>query len=164
VNAIDLFSAPGGSVAFARARVDLQRSVGRDTGAPFAVVQDGVSHAFEQMCRYSTRPETLTAWLRVVARHEVWRLMERLNREPLSDGLRVQEAPDPHSLELAMEAREALGILAALGTRQRETLTLEAAGHSYAEIQRIRGVTYTNVNRHMSEGRARARVLRGAPV
>jgi DNA-directed RNA polymerase specialized sigma24 family protein len=149
--------------AFAEQRARLLRSVGRDTGAPPSVVEDGVSHAFEQMCRHPTRPETLTSWLRVVARHEVWRLMGRLRREPLADGTALgEEVPDPHSVELAIEARQALGILAALGANRRETLTLGAAGHSYAEIQRIRGVTYTNVNRHMSEGRAMARALRAA--
>jgi DNA-directed RNA polymerase specialized sigma24 family protein len=48
-------------------------------------------------------------------------------------------------VELEVEAREALRLLASLGRNQRETLTLAAAGHSYAEIQAIRGVTYTNV-------------------
>ncbi|MCP9491201.1 MAG: hypothetical protein MSC31_15190 [Solirubrobacteraceae bacterium MAG38_C4-C5] len=160
-------------VAFAAARAALQRSVARDTGAPRTVVEDGISHAFEQLCRHPTRPETVLSWLRVVARHEVWRLMRRLRREPLTgdicqpaghNGERRsinpgEQVPDPHTLELAVEARQALRTLAALGDNQRQTVTLGVSGHSYAEIQRIRGVTLTNVNRHMHEGRARARAL-----
>jgi len=104
-------------------------------------------------------------WLHVVARHEVWRLMGKLRRETLAGESMMalgERVSDPHTLELAIEARQTLGILAALGDNQRETLALAAAGHSYAEIQRIRGVTYTNVNRHMTEGRAMARALRAA--
>lgn len=163
-------------VAFAAASAALQRSVARDTGAPHSVVEDGVSHAFEQLCRHPTRPETVMSWLRVVARHEVWRVMGRLRREPLTgdicnlarhDGERRsialgEQVSDPHTLELAVEARQALRTLAALNANQRHTLTLGVAGHSYAEIQRMRGVTYTNVNRHMHEGRARARALHAA--
>jgi DNA-directed RNA polymerase specialized sigma24 family protein len=53
-------------------------------------------------------------------------------------------------------------VLASLKQRQRKTLALKVAGYSYREIQALRGVTYTNVNRHVSEGRAAARRLREA--
>jgi DNA-directed RNA polymerase specialized sigma24 family protein len=69
-------------------------------------------------------------------------------------------AASPHTLELAHEAHEALHVLASLKQRQRQTLAM--AGFSYREIQALRGVTYTNVNRHVSEGRAMARKLRDA--
>jgi DNA-directed RNA polymerase specialized sigma24 family protein len=40
-----------------------------------------------------------------------------------------------------------------LGTHRRSALTLRAAGYSYKEIQQLLGVTYTWVNRHVTEGR-----------
>jgi DNA-directed RNA polymerase specialized sigma24 family protein len=42
---------------------------------------------------------------------------------------------------------------AALGTHRRSALTLRAAGYSYKEIQQLLGVTYTWVNRYVTEGR-----------
>jgi DNA-directed RNA polymerase specialized sigma24 family protein len=36
-------------------------------------------------------------------------------------------------------------------------LGLKLAGFSYREITELLGVTYTNVNRHLSEGRAERR-------
>jgi DNA-directed RNA polymerase specialized sigma24 family protein len=47
--------------------------------------------------------------------------------------------------------------LASLEERQRETLALHVAGFSYREIQAIRGVTFTNVNRHVTERRREVR-------
>jgi transposase len=46
--------------------------------------------------------------------------------------------------------------------RQRRTLALKVSGYSCREIQSLRGVTCTNVDRHVSEGRATARKLRKA--
>jgi DNA-directed RNA polymerase specialized sigma24 family protein len=103
----------------------------------------------------------------------VWRLLRKQGRElPAEDacgqdggGRAVpleERAASPHTLELALEAREALRVLASLKERQRKTLALRVAGFSYREIQALRGATYTNVNRHVSEGRAAARRLRDA--
>jgi RNA polymerase sigma factor (sigma-70 family) len=161
---------------FSEQRQRLVRILHRETGAPIALVEDGVSHAFEQLCRHQPKRDRVVGWLRVVARHEVFRLLRNLRREPLAEDLQrrssegipaqpvpiAQQVSDPRTVELEIEAREALRLLASLGRNQRETLTLAAAGHSYAEIQRIRGVSYTNVNRHMTEGRAKARRLRDA--
>jgi DNA-directed RNA polymerase specialized sigma24 family protein len=41
-------------------------------------------------------------------------------------------------------------------------LVLRAAGYGYKEIAERLGVTYTNVNRHVTEGRAELRELRDA--
>jgi RNA polymerase sigma factor (sigma-70 family) len=59
--------------------------------------------------------------------------------------------------ELAVEAREALRALAGLRWRRRRVLELKLAGFSYREIMELLGVTYTNVNRHLTEGRAELR-------
>jgi DNA-directed RNA polymerase specialized sigma24 family protein len=55
-------------------------------------------------------------------------------------------------VELAHEARDLLRSIAALGINRRTALTLRAAGYSYREIQDLLGVTYTWVNRHVTEG------------
>ncbi|HYY20824.1 MAG TPA: sigma factor-like helix-turn-helix DNA-binding protein [Thermoleophilaceae bacterium] len=65
-------------------------------------------------------------------------------------------------VELAVEAREALRALAGLRWRRRRVLALRAAGYSYKEIAAKLGVTYTNVNRQLTEGRAELRPLRDA--
>jgi DNA-directed RNA polymerase specialized sigma24 family protein len=62
----------------------------------------------------------------------------------------------------AIEAREALRALAGLRWRRRRVLALRLAGYGYKEIAERLGVTYTNVNRHISEGSAELRRLRDA--
>ena len=47
--------------------------------------------------------------------------------------------------------------MAGLRSRRRRALELKLAGFSYREIMELLGVTYTNVNRHLSEGRAELR-------
>ena len=47
-----------------------------------------------------------------------------------------------------------------LRPREARYLALLAAGYSYAEIAEREGVTYTNVNKHLSRGALRARELR----
>ena len=106
----------------------------------------------------------------VVALHEGFRLL-RVQRRELIEGSTsegsgrpplAERIVDPRSPGLALEAKQALETLASLKRRQRDTLALRVSGYSYREIQAIRGVTYTNVNRHVSEGRAAARRLRDA--
>jgi RNA polymerase sigma factor (sigma-70 family) len=155
-------------------RERLVRLVRSDTRAPLALAEDAVSHAFEQLCRTQPeRTEAIAGWLRVVARHEAWRLLRKQGRELPAEEACGQDgnewvvpleerAASPYTLELALEAREALRVLASLKERQSRTLALKVAGFSYREIQALRGVTYTNVNRHVSQGRAAARRLRDA--
>jgi DNA-directed RNA polymerase specialized sigma24 family protein len=68
----------------------------------------------------------------------------------------------PVDVELAVEAREALHALAGLRWRRRRMLVLRAAGYSYKEIAEMLSVTYTNVNGHVTGGRAELRELREA--
>src|SRR5919199_4172791 len=80
-------------------------------------------------------------------------------RQPVPVEERVEA---PVGVELAVEAREALRALAGLRWRRRRVLALRAAGYSYKEIAAKLGVTYTNVNRHVTEGRGELRELRDA--
>ena len=75
---------------------------------------------------------------------------------------RVPSLADPHDTETAIEAREALRSLSALRWRRRRVLVLQAAGYSYKEIAELLGITYTNVNRQITAGRAELRRLRDA--
>jgi DNA-directed RNA polymerase specialized sigma24 family protein len=161
---------------FQEHRERLVRLVRADTRAPRPVCEDAVSHAFEQLCLTQPGRERIAGWLRVVARNEAWRLLRKQAREPLAADALKGEGPggsrfsiaideveaSPVTTELVLEAHEALRTLARLKGRQRATLALKVAGYSYREIQALRRVTYTNVNRHMTEGRAAARKLRDA--
>jgi RNA polymerase sigma factor (sigma-70 family) len=157
-------------------RERLVRLVRSDTRAPLPVCEDAVSHAFEQLCLTQPGRERIGGWLRVVARNEARRLVRKQVREPLAEDIVRSEGPDgrrspvplaelvasARTTELVLEAHAALRTLARLKDRQRATLALKVAGYSYREIQALRRVTYTNVNRHITEGRAAARKLRDA--
>jgi RNA polymerase sigma factor (sigma-70 family) len=145
---------------------------------PEALAEDACAHAWLQLCR--TQPErtkNLPGWLRVVALHEGFRLLRQAGREPLAEDVCRQERADggggvplpleelleaPVGVELAVEARDALRAVAALRWRRRRVLVLQAAGYSYKEMAELLGVTYTNVNRHVTEGRAELREIRKA--
>jgi len=149
----------------------LLRLVGRDVNTSDATVEDAVSFAFLQLCRTPPeRGDSLSAWLRVVARHEALRDDRRQRRTVSLDapppgqdeqtGERMNLAdrlPAPVDTELAVEAREALRALADLRWRRRRVLALKVAGFSYAEIQERLGLTYTNVNRQLTRSRKELR-------
>jgi RNA polymerase sigma factor (sigma-70 family) len=150
----------------------LVRQVQRGDGVPEAVAEDCASIAFLQLCRKQPdRCERTPGWLRVVARHEAYAWHRHARRcwsldEPVAEssatgaGERATFADlvrAPVDVDLAVDAREALRSLAGLGDRRRAALTLKVAGYSYREIQEILGVTYTWINRHLTEGRAALR-------
>ena len=146
----------------------LVRQVQRRDGVPEAVAEDCASIAFLQLCRRQPeRCEQTPGWLRVVARHEAYAWHRHTNRcwsldEPAAsvEGGSVtftDLVPAPVDVELAFDAREALRSLAGLGDRRRTALTLKVAGYSYREIQELLGVTFTWINRHITEGRAELR-------
>jgi RNA polymerase sigma factor (sigma-70 family) len=148
----------------------LVRQVQRDAGVPDAVAEDCAAFAFLQLCRNQPERGPATgAWLRVVARHEAFawlRQRRRLRVLEEEDGWgrptpAVERIPARLDVELEHEARELLRAIAALGTNRRTALALRAAGYSYREIQALLGVTYSWVNRHVTEGR---QALRRADV
>jgi RNA polymerase sigma factor (sigma-70 family) len=145
--------------------------------APPWLVEEGCGHAWEQLIRHQPGRERILAWLRVVAYHEVLRLNRRKVHErslefeltlngsdsPKTSALdQLSALADPHDIETAIEAREALRALAGLRWRRRRVIALRLAGYSYKEIAERLGVTYTNVNRHVTEGQAELRRLRDA--
>ena len=120
------------------------------------------------------RPRELIRWTKTVVKHEA--LAIRRNRERLlgtPPPLRAGEkaADDPMALipargggpderleirEHVARSREALRTLKPAELR---SLTLLAAGYSYAEIGEITGFSQTKVNRCLAEGRERFRTL-----
>jgi RNA polymerase sigma factor (sigma-70 family) len=149
----------------------LLRLVARDTGAAPALVEDACCFAWLQLLSHQPERERIVGWLRVVARHEALRLQrQQWGTRPLEVPTRegwhgqtgerltlAERLPAPVDTELAVEASEALRALAGLRWRRRRVLELKLAGFSYREIMELLGVTYTNVNRHLSEGRAELR-------
>jgi RNA polymerase sigma factor (sigma-70 family) len=161
---------------FRRHHGRLVRLVQRDVGAPEAVAEDAVCFAFLQLCRRQPeRSDRTVGWLRVVARHEALRLLRNLwSNVPLDKAgpgrpelvgepiPLVERIAGPVDVELASEARDALRALAGLRWLRRRVLALKAAGYSYEEIGEVLGVTYTNVNRHLTRARTELNELRRA--
>lgn len=112
------------------------------------------------------RPRELGRWMRTVVKHEA--LAVRAGRErglgnAPRDGVEAvalapapEEGPERRAEELEdlARSREALGRLKPAELR---TLTLLAAGYSYAEIGEITGFTRRKVQRSLVEGRDRFR-------
>jgi RNA polymerase sigma factor (sigma-70 family) len=116
----------------------------------------------------SDRPRELIRWTKTVVKHEA--LAIRRNRERLL-GAAENGAGDPIARIAAgdagpgerLEQREQVArsreALRALKPAERRSLTLLAAGYSYAEIGEITGFSQTKVNRCLAEGRERFRRL-----
>lgn len=116
----------------------------------------------------SERPRELVRWMKTVVKHEA--LAIRRNRERLL-GLGEDGAGDPiERLASAgagpserTEQREQIArnreALRALKPAELRSLTLLAAGYSYAEIGEMTGFSRTKVNRSLAEGRERFRRL-----
>ncbi len=135
--------------------------------APRELIEDACQTAWATLLRAQPNRDSNFAWLRVVAIHEAYRLsaidrrdarLERLSRE---DGDWHEVIADPRSLDDALEALEALRVLASLPEGRRIDLALKVAGYSYEEIRaRTPGRTRTNVNKSLVKGRAHIRRMR----
>lgn len=116
--------------------------------------------------RQPDRGATLFAWLVTVAIHEGYRLSAIDRRDlsldapaPAADewvpGHQGHRIVDRDVVDESLEARRALRALAALTGRQRQYAVLRVAGLSYREIAAREGVTYTNVNKHLTKASRR---------
>jgi RNA polymerase sigma factor (sigma-70 family) len=122
--------------------------------------------------------ERYVGWVYTVARNEHLALIRRDHGHFSLDSWAVEsrDAPleqlpglgEPHVIA---EQREQLALLDEVPPERREALLLQAAGHSYAEIGDLMGLTPRQVTRYLSEGtrrvreldRERSRVPRGPP-
>jgi RNA polymerase sigma factor (sigma-70 family) len=146
----------------------------RQTARRYSLCEDDAEDAYQRALEIllvkapSDRPRELIRWMKTVVKHEA--LAIRRYRERLlgvgADGVGDPVArlaadgagPDERTerQEQVARSREALQ---ALKPAELRSLTLLAAGCSYAEIGRITGFSQTKVNRCLAEGRERFRRL-----
>jgi len=134
---------------------ELVGTVAGQLGWPRARVEDGCQRAWVILLR---RPDVLDGpsprgWLVTVARHACVR---ELRDAPPLLAADPPERPAP-PLDTLLDARQALRQVAALRPVRRRVFERHLAGLSYREIEAELGVTYTNVNRQVTESRAELR-------
>jgi RNA polymerase sigma factor (sigma-70 family) len=153
----------------AREDVELRRTARR-----YSLCEDDAEDAYQRALEIllvkapCERPHELIRWMKTVVKHEA--LAVRSNRERLL-GVGGDGADDPIARIAAdsagpserLEQRERIArsreALRALKPAELRSLTLLAAGYSYAEIGEITGFSQTKVNRCLAEGRERFRRL-----
>jgi DNA-directed RNA polymerase specialized sigma24 family protein len=147
-----------------RYRGELERAVARVVHAPRELIEDACQTAWTILLRNQPDRHAIFGWLRTVAIHEAYRLSALGRREARLEELHSGELDwaetiaESRSLEEAVEAMEALRVLASLPDRQRQDLALKIAGYSYAEIREMTpGRTATNVNKSLAKARRRIR-------
>ena len=115
---------------FRRHHRNLQRAVANAVNAPRELIEDACQTAWAILVRTQPDGYAIFAWLRVVAIHEAYRLKAIERRETRLARLRADHpngedlVADPHTLDDALEALEALRALAELPPRQRVDLSL----------------------------------------
>jgi RNA polymerase sigma factor (sigma-70 family) len=134
--------------------VRLMGVVGRVLGRPRDEVEDGCQFAWAVLAR---RPDVLDgpaprAWLVAVAVREC---LAESRRRPLP--IETVERGVGPPLDDLLDAREALRLVAALRPVRRRVFERHLAGLTYAEIVPEQRLTYTNVNRQVTESRAELR-------
>jgi RNA polymerase sigma factor (sigma-70 family) len=145
---------------------DLRRAVAHVVCAPRELIEDACQAAWTALLVTQPDRYAIFAWLRVVAIHEAYRLSAIDRRDARLERLRPEDGDwhdvmaDPRTLDDAVEALEALRALAALPERQRIDLAMKISGHSYVEIARAGGRSYTNVNKSLVKARRRIRDAR----
>jgi Sigma-70 region 2 len=143
---------------------ELHHAVSRAVHAPNELIEDACQTAWVILLRRQPERAAVFAWLRVVAIHEAYRLSALDRRDARLERLRSQDGnwreviADPRSLDDAVDALEALRVLASLPERRRIDLALKVAGYSYEEIRALTpGRTRTNVNKSLVKARAQVR-------
>ena len=127
------------------------------------MIEDACQNAWAILLRNQPERGAIFPWLRVVAIHEAYRLsaIERRDAhfEASATVMGWEEVfAGRQVIDDALEAREALRVLAELPARQRDDLALFVAGYTYHEIAELTGGrTFTNVNKHLAKARARVR-------
>lgn len=146
---------------FAAHHDDLVNQLARRLGGDRDTAEEACALAWLQLLRVQPeRSDALGGWLYVTAKHEAWRLYRTRTAATGADRVLAEHtgpaARDPYE---QLTERDQLRLLAHLSPAQRRVLCLVATGHSYKEICAATGHTYTWVNRHITEGRARLRQL-----
>ncbi|MTD44868.1 hypothetical protein GKE82_11340 [Conexibacter sp. W3-3-2] len=143
----------------------LFRAVRSAVDASNETVEDACQHAWAQFLRYQPDREHVVAWLRLTATRRVWALAARERHDlsldvPIGDdgtGGTLTDLVPGTSIEIQLDAREALRSLAALRPTHRYAMSRRVAGLSYREIEAEGGLSYTQVNRHLAGASAALR-------
>jgi RNA polymerase sigma factor (sigma-70 family) len=144
----------------------------RQTARRFSLCEDDAEDAYQRALEIllvkapSDRPRELIRWMKTVVKHEALAI-RRYRERMLGPG--GHEADDPiariasngagpgECLERGEQVARSREALRALKPAELRSLTLLAAGYSYAEIGEITGFSHTKVNRTLAEGRERFR-------
>lgn len=149
---------------FERDSERLLRVVRGAIGGRHHVAEEACSFAWLQLLQTQPERDSIFPWLCVVAINEARRLLKGQARHAEFD-----EAPaEPTSahfgsgadLELVIEARQALELMAELSEQKVRIFSLHVAGLTYDEICAATGYSWTQVNRHLTRSRARLRQRR----
>jgi DNA-directed RNA polymerase specialized sigma24 family protein len=145
----------------------LHRAVAHTVRAPRELIEDACQTAWTMLLRSQPDRYAIFGWLRVVATYEAYRLSAIERRDARLERLRLDDVDwhdvvaDPRSLDDAIDALEALRVVASLPERQRTDFALKVGGYSYEEIRvRTPGRTTTNVNKSLVKARTRVRRVR----
>lgn len=147
----------------------------KHTARRYSLCQEDAEDAYQRALEIllvkapNDRPRELIRWTKTVVKHEA--LAIRRNRERLLGTAALGEEESGNPIEQiaaggdgpgeCLERREQVArsreALRALKPAELRSLTLLAAGYSYAEIGEITGFSQTKVNRCLAEGRERFR-------
>jgi RNA polymerase sigma factor (sigma-70 family) len=146
----------------------------RQTARRYSLCEDDAEDAYQRALEIllvkapSDRPRELARWMKTVVKHEalaVRRYRERLlgvgedgTGDPIAR-LATGDAGPSERLERREQVARSREALQTLKPAELRSLTLLAAGYSYAEIGEITGFSQTKVNRCLAEGRERFRRL-----
>jgi RNA polymerase sigma factor (sigma-70 family) len=144
---------------FASFQHKLVRQLTRHLGGDRHLAEEACAFAWLQLLRRQPDRARIGGWLYTVGKHEAYAILRR--RRQVDDDADLEQQPrrsaeDP--LE-QLEHQELLALVECLSAPQRLALGLFARGYSYGQICAATGKTYTWVNRHITEGRARIRDL-----
>src|SRR4051812_36421076 len=108
----------------------LLRLVARDVSARPHVIEDACAYAWLELVARQPARTNIIGWLRVVARREAIRLAQYDRRlATFTPGDHDRRAA--HGSRSLLEAREALGLVAAVAPRRRAVLVLQVSRHSH---------------------------------
>jgi RNA polymerase sigma factor (sigma-70 family) len=149
---------PGGDEAdlFRTHHRRLLQLVARDVSARPQVIEDACAFAWLELVARQPARTNILGWLRVVARREAIRLA-RYDRRLAALTPRDHDRRAAHAHRSRLEAREALGLVAALPPRKRAVLAPQVSGHSYREMAAGLQISERTVERQVLRARAAVR-------
>ena len=126
-----------------------------------ALIEDACAFAWLQLIRHQPdRGPTLVAWLRPVAIREADRLYRKEVHHDLGNLAPDQEPTE--TLDVQLSTRSALRALSTMSDHRQRIFLLHLSGLTYTEIANQLGITFTNVNRHITRSRSHLRLVRDA--